>query len=224
VSVVEAGAQAAIEAPAPDGYYWFLPWANRLVSLRDAAVAQTERPATQGRFRFQVSAPAKEQLIEASERLELWIEQCDEYLGPETEDPLANGLSARSGPLVPRMNQWLYCVADGGDSELSIDLAPVAANPNLVRLVGAAAIVCLAAASVWIVRRPAATDVFYQWPHAMSFLVGMAYWAWLWPSWVGIVISIASLLLAWRSGWPGRSLPLERSTVIRVPKSDVVAT
>lgn len=71
-----------------------------------------------------------------------------------------------------------------------------------------------------MLRRPVAIDALYRWPHTTAFVAGFVYWAWLWPSWIGITIMGASLLLALRSGWPGRSLRLEESTVIRAARSN----
>jgi hypothetical protein len=73
--------------------------------------------------------------------------------------------------------------------------------------------------TIWLMRRPAAVDVFYRWPHACGVLLGIAYWAWLWPSWLGTLIAAASLWLAVRFAWPGRSLRTEASTVLRASRT-----
>jgi hypothetical protein len=223
LGIVEAATPVAVEAPHPDGYRWYRFWAERLNSLRQEAVEKME--ALGGREPSQVSS-AEEQLTRASERLDLWIEQSDKLLaipGLE-EEPTSGGndsptLAAERSPV----SQWIYCVAEGGASELIVDSASTAATPRQIRLVGLLAITCAAAASVWLIRRPAAVDFLYRWPHAITFVVGLVYWAWLWPSWLGLVIAAGSLLSTWWHGWPGRSLPMERSTVLRVPQSEVVA-
>jgi hypothetical protein len=217
---------AAVEAPRPDGYRWFQSWTERLAALRDKAV-EDKGISPGGRPRSQVSRAAEEQLARASEQLDQWIEQGRDLLaGPEVEPDQTvdeielppRGQSGRSP-----VSRWIYCVAEGGDQELRVDLGPPAAASTTSRVTGISAVIAAAAASVWLLRRPAAADFLYRWPHAIAFLVGLAVWAWLRPSWAGLLIAGASLLLAGRRGWPGRSLPRERSTVVRIPRSDVVA-
>lgn len=226
ISIAETATPAAVEAGAPDGNRWFVAWADRLTTLRQEAVEKMSRSVR--RSPSQISRPAEEQLNRASERLDRWIEQGNDLLAwrdiEGAEVPAADIAEpvARRSESSP-VSQWIYCVAEGGADELTLDLAPVPASSRQVRVVGTAAIICAAAASVWLMRRPAATDFLYRWPHAIAFLFGIAVWAWLWLSWVGILIAAGSLFLAWRLGWPGRSLPMERSTVLRMSYSDVVS-
>ena len=56
-----------------------------------------------------------------------------------------------------------------------------------IRVLGLLVIVGLAAAGAWLIRSPAAADFLCRWPQAFGILFGIAYWAWLWPSWLGIV-------------------------------------
>ena len=50
---------------------------------------------------------------------------------------------------------------------------------------------------VWaIVRSPTGREWITRWPHAIAFTAGLAYWAFLWPSALGLVIALASLWLA----------------------------
>jgi chromate transport protein ChrA len=81
--------------------------------------------------------------------------------------------------------------------------------------IGLLLIAVLLAAALSIARSPAATDFFCRWPHAFGILIGIVYWAWLWPSWLGILIAAASVALSLRFDWPGRSLRTEASTVLR---------
>jgi hypothetical protein len=134
----------------------------------------------------------------------------------------------REAPLAEQnerspVSRWIFCIAEGGADELTVDIQPATATSRQTRLLGSLAIIGAGAAAVWLMRRPAATDFLYRWPHAITFLMGIVFWAWLWPSWVGLVISMASLFWAWRLGWPGRTLPMERSTVLRVPRSEMIA-
>jgi hypothetical protein len=224
VSIVDSAMPAAVEAPPDDGYQWFRGWANRLSLLREESVEN--RPPTMGQGALsQVLRAGEEQLARASEQLDLWIEQGGEVWETPQDEAELRADSARwmvesEGSPASR---WTYCVAEGGADELTVELVPATATATQTRVVGSLAILAAAAASIWLMRRPAATDFLYRWPHTIMFLVGIAYWAWLWPSWMGLVIAGVSLFFAWRVGWPGRSLPMERSTVVRMPRSEVVA-
>jgi hypothetical protein len=223
VSVVELAMPAAVELPYPDGYRWYRSWAQRLTKVRERSAHAVN--TIRGPARSQISASAEDQLAGASGRLEQWIEQGEQLLAnaarPATSargDEPSESESAASPPAGP----WIYCVAGGGTEQLVVDTAPGAASPSQVRWVGLLAIGCGAAAIVWLTRRPATADFLYRWPHAAGFVVGFVYWAWLWPSWLGLLIAAGSLILVWWPGWPGRTLPAERSTVLRLARSDVV--
>ena len=113
---------------------------------------------------------------------------------------------------------WIHGVAEGGDPVLYVELQSL---PTTLQTRAAAVILVVAAAvaAISLLRRPAAWDVVCRWPHAVGFLLGIAYWAVLWPSWLGILIAIASLLLGIRTSWPGRSMRSDGSTVVRaVPR------
>jgi hypothetical protein len=217
VSISEAATAAALEAPFPDGYNWYHPWSARLTAARRETLEAAARPDNASAT-SQVMSATEEQVKQASERLDLWLEQCDATLAwldldPSPPAPIANAIVA--DPPIELSGDWIHCVAEGGDPVLSIELS---ATPTAgkTRLTGLAVIAIAAAATISLLRRPAAWDIVCRWPHAVAFLLGLAYWAYLWPSWVGIVIAIVSLLLALRSGWPGRSLRSDGSTVLRV--------
>jgi hypothetical protein len=110
---------------------------------------------------------------------------------------------------------WIHGVAEGGDPTIQVEFASSPSNLQ-TRAATIVLVVAAAAATISLLRRPAAWDVVCQWPHAVAFLIGIAYWALLWPSWLGIVIAIASLLLGLRTSWPGRSARSDGSTVLRV--------
>jgi hypothetical protein len=81
--------------------------------------------------------------------------------------------------------------------------------------IGLLAVACMGIVGIYLTRRPEFWQWAYQWPNALFFLAGVAYWAWLRPSWLGLVFAAASVVLAFRSGWPGRSIRLDASTVLR---------
>jgi hypothetical protein len=80
---------------------------------------------------------------------------------------------------------------------------------------GVVAIVGLWFTAVVLLHRTRAIEVLYRWPHAAGFVLGIAWWAWLQPSWCGLAIAAACVALALRAGWPGRAIRMEASTVVR---------
>jgi hypothetical protein len=114
-------------------------------------------------------------------------------------------------------DDWLYCVADGDAVPLVVDLKLNSALSRQSLIGGMLTIVGIAAAMIAIRRHAIASDITFRWPHATTFLLGVGYWAWLEPSWIGLVIAAASVWLALRAAWPGRALPAEGSTVLRAP-------
>jgi hypothetical protein len=214
VSISEAATSAAIEAPFPDGYNWYQPWAARLVDVRQEV--SREDLVLDGSLALQVGATTEELIAQASERLDAWLETCDSALTWADPAPpiFDEGPPAATPPMELTSGQWIHGVAEGGDPVIYVELAS-SARPLQTRGVTLVLVVAAAAASVSLMRRPAAWDVVCRWPHAASFLLGIAYWAVLWPSWLGIVIAIASLFLGIRTSWPGRTLRSDGSTVLR---------
>jgi hypothetical protein len=219
VSISESATPAALEAPFPDGYNWYHPWTARLIELRremSQIAAQPDSAAASS----QVQSATEDPIAQASDRLDAWLESCDATLDWSDVDPSLAISDARSLTIEPPIElaagHWIHGVADGGEPVLSIERRsmPTAGQARMAALilVGLAAV-----ASISLLRRPEAWDVVCRWPHALGFLVGIAYWAALWPSWLGIMIAIASVVFALRSGWPGRSMRTEGSTVLRLP-------
>ena len=89
-------------------------------------------------------------------------------------------------------------VADGGQDQLRIELVPTELAPLQVRLVALASIFALAAAVFWIRRSPAALVLVTAWPQAVVITVGLATWAWLRPSVLGLLIAAVGVGLVLR--------------------------
>jgi hypothetical protein len=221
--VVESATRSAIELPLPDGRNWYVPWARRLATLRQKSMATIRQPATDGPM-VQVDSAAEEQLTDAAERLETWLEQCDQIW----EDPQTDRSAAASKMAAERSTRdlaqsaapdWIYCVADGDAAQLKLN-AESSLSPAQAKVGGLLMIAAIATGTIAIMRWPAGREFACRWPQAILFLAGLAYWAFLWPSILGLVIAAGSVWLAMRPGWPGRSTRLEHSTVIRVPQSN----
>jgi hypothetical protein len=215
LSIAESATSTAMEAPPPDGYRWYRPWLALLTRLRDGAVTTLSNP--DGRqAASQVSRPAEEQLNESSTRLVAWSEQCDKTLvAPRADSEIPELWSSDFAAGRELMKRWVYCVTDGGLDRLVVVNITDNVRPRTDRALGVLAVIGLSVASVLLMRRPAACDLLYQWPHALGFMIGMAWWAWMQPSWCGLLIALVCVALALRSGWPGRSIRLDASTVLR---------
>jgi hypothetical protein len=221
VSIAESAIPVAATAPHPDGYDWYLPWSERLTSLRTDAQALIKPTTASPQIIADTSNTADEQLKKASQRVDAWIEQCDTVLaGPEVETAAeAAAVEAPSAELTSAlqgMGEWIYCVADGGADHLTIEFLPTGVTPLQTRAGLLLAIVGLAFATIWAVRQPAARDLFWRWPQAVGVLVGLAYWAWLWPSGLGLLIVTVSLLMLFHRNVAGRSMRAEGTTVLRL--------
>ena len=159
-----------------------------------------------------------EQLAKASAQLDTWIEQCDEIFAAFDVLPLAE--LSRQATAVPWeraehvAGEWIYCVADGDSGQLLLNLSSQTSTAQ-TRIRDVLLVLGVAAAAIALMRVPATRDVLWRWPHAAAFLLGMACWAWLWPSWIGLLIAVTSLWFVLRPGWPGRGLRSEGSTLVR---------
>jgi hypothetical protein len=219
VSISEASTPAAVEASFPDGYNWYHPWAARLIELRRETLQAVAEPES-GSATSKVVSPKEEQIAQASERLDAWLEQCDAILSWTELDPSPPAPNVKTLVTTPPIDlaghSWSHLIAEGGNAVLSVELRSVSAARRS-RLAGLAVIAAATAATISLLRRPVAWDIVCRWPHAAVFLLGVVYWAFLRPSWLGILIALASMVLALRSGWPGQSLRSEGSTVLRLP-------
>jgi hypothetical protein len=165
----------------------------------------------------QISQPVDEQLTAASTRLDAWVEQYSAELdGPEAEveTPEQTGSEFAIASL-PATGRWVYCVTDGALDRLTLNNESKSVGWGTSSMAGALAITSLTLAMFLLARRTNAPDLLYQWPHAVGFLIGIACWAWLQPSWVGLLIAAVCVALALHSGWPGRAIRLDASTVLR---------
>jgi hypothetical protein len=223
VSIAEAAKATAAELPSPDGYNWFQPWAILLTSARTETQHRNTAPPLE-RIESQVSHTAEDQITQAAARLDKWLADCRKTLVSPNPDKTAAAPEVVDSPTssqsaAPAADEWTYYVAEGGNDNLALHLRSLEPTPTQNRLIGLLLISGALIATIWVMRRPAATDFLYRWPHACGVLLGIAYWAWLWPSWLGILIAAASLWLALRFAWPGRSLRTEASTVLRASRT-----
>ena len=208
VSIAEAAKSSAADLPPPDGYNWFQTWSKLLDGAHNETqqikiIPQVQRPESQ------VSHTAEDQINQAAARLAKWMEDCRKsFVGEKSGiDPLPSGASAPPASIANATSateDWSYYVAEGGNDRLTLHLQPLGPTSSQIRIVGLPLIATLMIAVIWLMRQPAAVDALCRWPHACGVLIGIAYWAWLWPSWLGILIAAVSMWMGLRFHWPGR--------------------
>jgi hypothetical protein len=215
-SIVEAATRNAIDLPLADGKSWYLPWAQRLDAFRRTSLETIRQPGGSDASVLQVQSAAEEQLTDAADHVETWLEQCDQIWSVERVRT-DSGIAQRSELVAASAaNDWKYFVAEGDAARMEVSGLPTLVQHSRSQLAGFIAILSIAASAIAVLRWPMGMEFVCRWPHAVAFLAGIAYWAFLWPSAVGIFISAASVWLALRPGWPGRSARVEGSTVISI--------
>ena len=208
VSIAEAATPAAADAPTPDGANWFRQWAVLLGKVKDQT-RQTVAHSTHPSNAAQVARPAEDQITRASERLQEWRVQARELI-PMSESVTDSALSTagrESTASLAAPEQDLRCfVSEGGPDKIILEAIGQRSNSPYLQFGAIALIVIVATLVIWLLRTPAANDFFYRWPHPIGIAIGIMYWAWLWPSWLGLIVVAVSVWLALRFDWPGRSL------------------
>jgi hypothetical protein len=221
LSIAEAATAAAVESPMPDGHNWYRQWAIALSRLRDEA---RNTLAGQGHLQTlsQVTRPYEDQIAASSRRLDAWIARCDETF-PAME-PISSLAAVAARDADHDALEWahtlpaqrrVYCLTDGNLDRLTIKYQSIEGGSRRTPFLAVAIVICLAIASSVAIGHTRVRDLLYRWPHAIAFLVGIVCWAWLQPSWLGLLISGASVFFACRSGWPGRAIRTDASTVLR---------
>jgi hypothetical protein len=217
LSIAESATPAAKDSPLQDGYNWFRPWASRLTKLR-AETAEALNATANRQVASQVSPAVEDQFAQTAARLDAWLDSCAEQLslsnGQRESIDTAESEVGSFSEVIPS-SEWTYSVTDGVLNHLQLQSPAVATSARQSHWIGLLAVACIGITGIYIARRQELWHWVYQWPNAVLFLVGLAYWAWLRPSWLGLVIAAASVVLAFRSGWPGRSIRLDASTVLR---------
>jgi hypothetical protein len=224
VSFAEAALPAVVELGPVDGNNWFRTWAELLNSIRNDTVQVLNQPSLSDRAVL-VSPASEEQINQASQRLDKWLEQCRATVGVSDHDsPRKNSRNIEgfttfsTGP--SGAGDRTYYVAEGGADHIALEIIPLVPSATRVQILALLAIAALLAASIWLSHSPAGIEFLIRWPHAVAIGVGIVYWAWLWPSWLGLLLAIGGLFFAVRTSWFGHPPRADASTVVR-PKANL---
>jgi hypothetical protein len=217
--VAESAVGPATQMAAPDGSNWCRPWLGWLIQLRNDASIALSKPVA-GQAVAQIARPAEEQLNQASARFDSWREQLVNIGVDEQTTAAAGELLADTQPreVGSAWGHSQYCVTDGALDRLTVYQPVHDPGSRLGGTMETLAIVVLAVGAVLLAQRTGANDLLYKWPQTTGFLIGIAWWAWLRPSWFGLAIAAASAMLALHSGWPGRAIRMDASTVLRTSR------
>jgi hypothetical protein len=116
--------------------------------------------------------------------------------------------------------QWRQFVAEGQTAlfyttrgpvdAITLDYRPGAAQSWLSRLAGIALFLVVVGLAALVIRRGLFWNWFVRWPYVFGVGIGLAWWLWLSPSAVGLLIVLAVLVgqfLPWRRFFRTRRAP-----------------
>jgi hypothetical protein len=102
---------------------------------------------------------------------------------------------------LERPDRATRCLAADGAASVVLDYQARASDSWWGRLLAACGLGLLVAACALERRRRASLALLSRWPHVLGVIAGLAWWLWLWPSALGWVVILASLVCSIRSGW-----------------------
>ena len=175
---------------------WYPLWIRRLLTARAAVlrgIAQGDAGEAANAMQAECDAIDNEQ-SELAEKLD--VSQTYQQLSAAA--PASDGPSALWMHTIDALATPTRCAIDGGDGSIAIQYHLAEGDGLLRRLAAAAAaaILALAAAIGW--KRGIAPRLVQRWPQAAVSAVGIVWWLWLWPSFLGLLILLAGLLTAAR--------------------------
>ena len=193
VSIAESASAVAAEAPQPDGANWFRPWAARLKAVQQQSIHLiNQQPAATSVARL--SRSSEEQLGQIQKRFEKWLEESTDLFGnaDNITATLASELSSANGYSAD--HNIAYYASQGSGEKLVVQ--PTQPTSTSLRAKLAAMIVAILISAFGLSKMAAVHDFFYRFPFVTGVLFGIGYWAWLSPSWFGLVIAAGSACLA----------------------------
>lgn len=225
----ESGAPQALVAPSPDGQLWAGSWYDSMTAARQQAAAAITRFAdTAAVGQIPTQLPPDQQLRQWTEQFQSWAaqfpflevgdiaRQADESGSRQAQ--YASPWLATEGPL-----EHSYFISEGGPQHILVTPPSPMAKIETSPLVAAVAVVLLALATAWGLRRAELRDLVWRWPQAIGVAVGLAWWAWLSPSGLGLVIVAVSLLARLRTHWSPTPAVGSSSSLARRSQQAMVA-
>lgn len=223
MNVAESAISLAAEMPTADIQMWLKTWA-KILANESNQVRLSANANNHEKIQKQVTQTSDEPLVQATARLQKWLDDCRTTFAIPSAEPFefaADQRDLKSEPpfVASAASVWNYYVTKDGNDPLDIVVQSTAHTVDQHRLIGLIVIFAILCAVLWVGRQPAVLDVPYRWPQAVGTVLGIIFWAWLWPSWLGLVFIAICLFLTFRSGWPGAAIRTESSTVLRIPRT-----
>ncbi len=217
VRTAESASSAAADAQ-PDGVNWFHTWAAELQTARNDVQDLIKTPNTATSI-AELAPSSGEQVKQISSRLDKWLEASTDLFGnvdsssaaPSAAE-VANSVTSDVGNTDQETTRY---IGEGDADRLVLKTTDESTASRRLQAMAVLAAICLGVAVTFLGRLPAIRDAVHRYPHVLGVFLGIVYWAWLWPSWLGMLIVVASVGLAMRFSWPGRSIRPESSTVLR---------
>jgi hypothetical protein len=201
VSISRNATRSAIESPLVDGYNWYGIWSRRLVSA--AHSAEKNVSASLAIAPLRVKPPSDDSTTETIGQANSWIQEMEEFFveaAPlETSvklsesDPIAQALESDWNQSPP-----ICLLSDGKQDHLRVDFESARLTPLQQRSAALVSILALGAASFWVRRTPAVMALVVAWPELLAVALGVAAWAWMRPSALGLLLAAIGAGLAVR--------------------------
>ena len=128
--------------------------------------------------------------------------------GGQDPAPPASAGNAKAGDIAAQWQRFVEegqatvsCTTSGTVDAIALDYRPVEAQSWLPRLAGIAGFLVVVGLAALLIRRGLLWNWFARWPYVFGVGIGLAWWLWLSPSAVGLLIVLAVLLrqfLPWR--------------------------
>jgi len=116
--------------------------------------------------------------------------------------PKAGDIAAQWQRFVEEGQATVSRATSGPVDAIAVDYRPMEAQSWLPRLAGCAALLIVLGVAAVLIRRGLVSTWFARWPYLFGVGIGLAWWLWLAPSVVGLLIVLVVLL--------GQFLPLLR--------------
>jgi hypothetical protein len=133
--------------------------------------------------------------------------------GGQDQTPAASSGNATAGDIAAQWQQFVAegqatvsCTASGTADAIALDYRSLEGRSWLPRLAGIAEFLVAVGLAAVLIRRGLLANWFARWPYAFSIGIGLAWWLWLSPSAVGLLIVLAVLLRKFRP-WRRLSRP-----------------
>ncbi len=195
-SLADAAGSTLIDEPIDDSSRWYTAWLHRFAQVRASLVnAKSVEPDNEQSRRTEAELNAIDQdQIQLAHRLGLG----------QTLGELTNGKAVPFGWLqaasavAPLDDSQTFAMLHGGGASLATTYQNWPAKDRFIRTLLAILVLSGSAALVFVIYKQwIALDGFTLWPQALGMTVGVSWWFWLVPGWLGLAIIAASLYAAW---------------------------